>query len=220
MRNITSHNLAKQQGAALAVGLILLLIITLMGYTGMKGTMLQEKMAAGLHNRSLANAGANSALRAGEDFLYNLVENTNGVIPQGTPNGVLQGIYSRLATDPSDEDDFLDPTDPLNPTVVAFKQQNWLHPAGVEHTFDFTTINNNGALYSTPVYIIEEISGVSGALDNTQSWGNLGGGSGGGSAGNNLRNYLITGKSMSGDGKTISLVQSTYTVVPSSSATN
>ena len=213
MRNITSHNLAKQQGAALAVGLILLLIITLMGYTGMKGTMLQEKMAAGLHNRSLANAGANSALRAGEDYLYNLVENTNGVIPEGTPNGVLQGIYSRLM-------DSSDPASDLNPVLVNFKKRNWTHSNGVAHAFDFTAVNNNGALYQSPEYIIEEIAGITGALDNTQSWGNVGGGSGGGSAGTNLRNYLITGKSMSGDGKTISLVQSTYTVVPSSSATN
>lgn len=203
------RNHVKQQGAALAVGLILLLIITLMGYTGMKGTMLQEKMAAGLHNRSLASAGANSALRAGEDFLYNLVESTNGVIPEGTPNGVLQGIYSRLSGD--------EPTDPLNPVLVEFKKRNWNHSSGVDHAFDFTTINNNGALYETPEYIIEELAGITGAQDNSQAWGETGGS---GSAGSNLRNYLITGKSMSGDGKTIALVQSTYTVVPSSSATN
>ena len=207
-QNMKQH--AKQQGAALAVGLILLLIITLMGYTGMKGTMLQEKMAAGLHNRSLANAGANSALRAGEDFLYNLVESTNGVIPEGTPDGVLQRIYSRLGGDQ-------EPTDPLNPIVVDFKKRNWSHPAGVDHAFDFTAVNNNGALYETPEYIIEEIAGITGALDNSQAWGETGGS---GSAGSNLRNYLITGKSMSGDGKTISLVQSTFTVVPSSAATN
>ena len=206
-KNMNNHQ--KQQGAALAVGLILLLIITLMGYTGMKGTMLQEKMAAGLHNRSLASAGANSALRAGEDFLYNLVESTNGVIPEGTPDGVLQGIYSRLNGS--------EPTDPLNPILVEFKKRNWNHPAGVDHAFDFTTINNNGALYETPEYIIEELAGITGAQDNSQAWGETGGS---GSAGSNLRNYLITGKSMSGDGKTIALVQSTYTVVPSSSATN
>jgi type IV pilus assembly protein PilX len=210
---MTMNNPGRQHGAALAVGLILLLIITLMGYTGMKGTMLQEKMAAGLHNRSLANAGANSALRAGEDYLYNLVENTNGVIPEGTPDGVLQGIYSRLVSS-------TDPASDLNPILVDFKKRNWSHSNGVAHSFDFASVNNNGALYQSPEYIIEEIAGITGALDNTQNWGNVGGGSGGGSAGANLRNYLITGKSMSGDGKTISLVQSTYTVVPSSSATN
>lgn len=213
MINMTMNNPGRQHGAALAVGLILLLIITLMGYTGMKGTMLQEKMAAGLHNRSLANAGANSALRAGEDYLYNLVENTNGVIPEGTPDGVLQGIYSRLVSS-------TDPASDLNPILVDFKKRNWSHSNGVAHSFDFASVNNNGALYQSPEYIIEEIAGITGALDNTQNWGNVGGGSGGGSAGANLRNYLITGKSMSGDGKTISLVQSTYTVVPSSSATN
>lgn len=211
MNRTNMTNIGAQQGAALAVGLILLLIITLMGYTGMKGTMLQERMAAGLHNRSLASAGANSALRAAEDFLYNLVENTNGVIPEGTPNGSLQGIYSQLV-DPSD------PTSDVNPIPEAFKLRNWNHSNGVEHNFDFTSVNNNGALAQSPEYLIEEIQVEGGAGLNTQVTG-AGGGSGS-SAGSNLRNYLITGKSLSGDGKTISLVQSTYTVVPSSSATN
>jgi Tfp pilus assembly protein PilX len=202
-------NRNKQQGAALAVGLILLLIITLMGYTGMKGTMLQEKMAAGLHNRSLANAGANSALRAGEDFLYNLVETTNGVIPEGTNSGTLHGIYSRLENP-------LDAGSAVNPIFTDFKKRNWNHNNGTTHAFDFTAVNNNGALYKTPEYLITEIAGLSKDNENTQ----ISGAGSEGTAGAQLRNYLITGKSMSGDGKTIALVQSTYTVVPSSAATN
>jgi len=79
-------NTQKQTGAALVVGLILLLIITLMGYSTMKGTMLQEKMAAGIHNRILAYGGANSALRDGEGFLYNLIDSTNGCLLYTSPS--------------------------------------------------------------------------------------------------------------------------------------
>ena len=46
--NRQGYKIKNQKGAVLAVGLILLLIITLMGYVGMKGTILQEKMAAAI----------------------------------------------------------------------------------------------------------------------------------------------------------------------------
>ena len=146
--NYTS--MKKQNGAALAIGLILLVIITLMGYTSMKGTMLQEKMAAGLHNRTLANSGANSALREGEDFLYHLVEETNGVDVVGTAEGSFNKIYSYLL----DSDDS---TSAINPKVTEFMQQNWTSGSGTEHGFDFTVVHDNAKLKTKPQYLIYEL---------------------------------------------------------------
>lgn len=206
----------RQQGAALAVGLILLLIITLMGYAGMKGTMLQEKMAAGLHNRSLAHAGANSAIRAGEAFLYNLVQETNGVNVRGTTNGSFRGIYSQLQ-------DREDATSGLNSTVTAFKERNWTSTAGTNHNHNFSTASNNGSLNAIPQYIIEEVAatggGGAGGGPNSQEFG-TGSSGAAGSATSEQRAFLITGKSQSGDGRTIQLLQSLYTVVVSSAPTN
>lgn len=202
-------SMKKQQGAVLAVGLILLLIITLMGYTSMKGTMLQEKMAAGLHNRSLANSGANSAVRAGEEFLYNLVEQTNGVDVKGTPNGDFNKLYSQLQ-DPKN------PTDGLNIIVEAFKLRNWSSSQGTVHSHDFTDSDNESSkLNKTPYYIIEEIAATNSGSVNSQEWGTRGSGDT-----NEQKAFLITGKSQSGDGKTTVLSQSMYTVVVSSSPTN
>ncbi|MEZ5472565.1 MAG: PilX N-terminal domain-containing pilus assembly protein [Marinicella sp.] len=217
----------KQQGAALAVGLILLVIITLIGYTGMKSTMLQEKMAAGLHNRSLANAGAHSALREGEKFLYNLVDNTNGVKATGTPNGDLFNIYSMYQR-------VGDPTSGANVFAEAFKTNDWSTVNGTQTAKNYTTITEPGAaLRVQPEYIIQHIRstdvipgvfGGSSSSGGTHEFGDNGAGSGGGGGGGGTGNvqdtYLITAKSRSGDGNSFAISQTVYTVVSSSSPTN
>lgn len=205
-RNLTS--LPKQQGAALAIGLILLVIITLMGYTGMKGTILQEKMAAGLHNRTLANSGANSAVRQGESFLYNLVDQTNGINVKGTPNGVFNNLYSLLT-------DIEDPTSPMNPVLVNFLKRNWDSSDGTEHDYDFTAVGGNGGLNAIPQYLIHEVAyGTatrdSGDADEPAREG----------VNCKQRSFMVTGKSQSGDGNSISLLQSMFTVVTGCDATN
>lgn len=60
---------ARQRGVALVVGLIFLLITSLMAITAMSGVVMQERMAGNLRNASIAQAGADSALRAGENWL-------------------------------------------------------------------------------------------------------------------------------------------------------
>ena len=59
----------RQRGVALVVGLVFLLITTLMAMTAMSGVVMQERMAGNLRNASIAEAGANSALRARENWL-------------------------------------------------------------------------------------------------------------------------------------------------------
>ncbi len=203
-----SKNYQKQQGAALAVGLILLLIITLMGYTGMKGTMLQEKMAAGLHNRSLAHGGANSALRAGESFLYGLIENSNGVVPEGTPGGALFGIYSFHAV-PGD------PTSGINPLIENFSKSDFTSSNGTDHGFNFVGVTEQGAaLKNIPEYMIAKINCPGPVNVGTVEFGSAGGGASDGIEEQSC--FVVTGKSSSGDGNSMSLVQSMYTVIASS----
>jgi type IV pilus assembly protein PilX len=54
---------------ALVIGLIFLLITTLIALTAMSGVVMQERMAGNLRNTSIAHAGAESALRAGEAWI-------------------------------------------------------------------------------------------------------------------------------------------------------
>jgi Tfp pilus assembly protein PilX len=60
-----SGNSRHQRGAALIVGLIMLLLLTLIGVAGMRDTLLQEKMAGNMRDREIALQAAESALRAG-----------------------------------------------------------------------------------------------------------------------------------------------------------
>ena len=61
-----------QQGVVLIVGLIMLLLLTLIGTTGMQMTSLEEKMAGNMRDRNLAFQAAESALAAGEFYLRNV----------------------------------------------------------------------------------------------------------------------------------------------------
>lgn len=59
----------KQGGAALVVCLIILVLVTLMGLTTMKTSVLQEKISGGNSDKALAMQGAEMALRAVEGRL-------------------------------------------------------------------------------------------------------------------------------------------------------
>lgn len=56
----------RQQGSALIVGLVLLLVITLIAVTGMRNTILQERMTGNMLDRNLAFQAAEAALRHGQ----------------------------------------------------------------------------------------------------------------------------------------------------------
>ncbi|MBK6727810.1 MAG: hypothetical protein IPG63_11185 [Xanthomonadales bacterium] len=59
----------RQRGAALVVVLILLLVMTWMGVSSMRGTAMGERMSAGIYDRSLAFQAAETGLREGEALL-------------------------------------------------------------------------------------------------------------------------------------------------------
>lgn len=59
----------RQRGAALAVALILLLIVTLIGFAAIRSSTVQQRMTANFYDRELAFQNAEAALRAGEAAL-------------------------------------------------------------------------------------------------------------------------------------------------------
>lgn len=61
----------KQQGVALIVSLLLLVAITLLATSAMRGTIVQEKMASNLYDRELAMQAAERALIAAEQLIVN-----------------------------------------------------------------------------------------------------------------------------------------------------
>ncbi len=62
---------ARSRGAALVVGLLILLVITIIGLSSMRSTLLEERMAGNLRDRARAFEAAEAALRAAEASLLN-----------------------------------------------------------------------------------------------------------------------------------------------------
>ena len=64
-----THNSMYQSGAALVVSLFFLLILTIIGITGMQVTSLEEKMAGNMRDRGLSFQAAEATLRFAENRL-------------------------------------------------------------------------------------------------------------------------------------------------------
>lgn len=58
-----------QQGAVLIIGLIMLLLLTIIGMSSIRGTDLQERMAGNARDHNVAFQAAEAAVRGGESYL-------------------------------------------------------------------------------------------------------------------------------------------------------
>ncbi|MHA6204274.1 pilus assembly PilX family protein [Dyella soli] len=64
MRRARCGAKGRQDGVALAVALILLIVITLVGFAAVRGTIMQQKMASNMYDRQIAFQSAEAAIRA------------------------------------------------------------------------------------------------------------------------------------------------------------
>lgn len=74
------HAQGRETGAALIIGLVLLLVMTLLGITSMQSTTVQERMAGNLRQQDLAFQASEAALREGQRLVIDrpdLFENPN-----------------------------------------------------------------------------------------------------------------------------------------------
>lgn len=86
----------RQSGAVLIIGLILLVVLAMIGMTGMQTTTQQERMAGNMRDRNIGFQSAESALRIGE------LQVENGVaIPLGS------GFYDSTEGVPAPSPDVL-----------------------------------------------------------------------------------------------------------------
>ncbi|HRP35733.1 MAG TPA: PilX N-terminal domain-containing pilus assembly protein [Gammaproteobacteria bacterium] len=102
----------RERGSALAVALIFLLLMTLLGISAMRGSNMQERMAGNLRDRNLAFQASEAALRGGETWLLNIVNQQtadlnaqmlnpaawDGAAP--APTGSVAALDGQLASDP------------------------------------------------------------------------------------------------------------------------
>ena len=87
----------RQRGAVLAVSLMILLVMTMIGISGMRGTVLQERMASNTKDRNQAFQAAESAMRDAEAYI-------ESIVTTGSFNG-SSGLFGETQAEP----DYLDP---------------------------------------------------------------------------------------------------------------
>lgn len=122
----------RQQGMVLVVGLVMVLLITIIGMSAIRGSGLQESMAGNMRDRNIAFQAAESALREGEAVIGPSVP----VLPAFS---CLTGVG--LCPDRN--------TTPQN-SVIYWTATNWTQTAK-ETTLAFEDVT------SPPKYIVEEL---------------------------------------------------------------
>jgi len=86
-------NAHRQQGAILVTGMLILVVLTLIGITGMTNTSMQERMAGHDRDRQIAFQAAEAALREGELFV------TNNLLTAGNfTSTCTSGLCTPIAT--------------------------------------------------------------------------------------------------------------------------
>jgi type IV pilus assembly protein PilX len=68
-KNTLATGKTRQQGVALIMSLVILLILTILGIQGMQTSTFEEKMAGNFRDKQMAFEAAESALKAGEIWL-------------------------------------------------------------------------------------------------------------------------------------------------------
>lgn len=135
MQKISQNQLfMKQRGVVLVVALLILLVITIIGVTGMQTTILQETMAGAVRDKHIAFNAAEAALRDGEKYL-----NDTAVLPG------FDDTNGRYSSDGTSED--------------LWKTVNW---SGATQAACNCFIYDDGGLVASsgitlPRYIIEEL---------------------------------------------------------------
>lgn len=118
----------QQQGSALIIGLIMLVVLSMIGLSSLQTTMLQERMAGNLRDRSLAFEAAEVALREGEMVAR------RDFVPNAAPGSAFSGpgLFDRMEGNPV----ALDLTDLTDPDgQIDYMEDNGVAIDVVDQTF-------------------------------------------------------------------------------------
>lgn len=151
-------SLVKQQGAALVVALIMLVLMTLVGITAMQVTTVQEKMVANSRDLNVAFQAAEVALLRGEHYVKNMQDAifTTTCKGSGSTIGLCKpGQSTPIWTTISWSD--------TNPVTLEYgnEQENKQIPASETSVDNIQPLPAN-TVAKQPRYIIEDITSVSG----------------------------------------------------------
>lgn len=171
----------KERGAVLVVGLVMVLLISIIGISAIRGSNLQEAIAGNMRERNLAFQASESALRVGESTVADQVAR-----PLMTNN---QGLYNDTYTTPAS-------------SILTFTDANWKDAAKVK-----LTVLNLNYVSRQPSYVIEQLDpdiGIGAAMEGSaidlegmQSTGDI-------------TPYRVTARGFGANDTSIKTLQTTY----------
>jgi type IV pilus assembly protein PilX len=193
-------NMRAQRGAVLVVALIFLILLTILAISASGRSLLQERMAGGLHNAQQAEMSAQTALRGAEWKLWTSTSNITAPLICGT--GIFTDCY------------IFDPANPITNVVNFRTQQGWVTAGSTEYKgYSGTgyTSTSTGHLANNPRYIIEDLGvelppGISGGLHESGVTGSTGTGT----ASTSRHIYRITARATGGSANTVRVMESTF----------
>lgn len=129
-RDLRPGRIRAEQGSALIVSLILMLVITIIGLTALQGTTMQTRMATAMRDRSLAFEAAEAALRDAQGWLA--AQFAGGTKPDATDDGSTGVWIVKEPQTAAGQDDYMEWTT-ANWTTVgqAYPLQNGAVIAGL-----------------------------------------------------------------------------------------
>jgi type IV pilus assembly protein PilX len=89
-----------QQGAVLIIALIMLLLLTIIGLSSMRGTSLQESMAGNMRDSNLALQAGEAALREGEKVVNDKFLNNTLSTLEAAPLSGAYGSFPGVSANP------------------------------------------------------------------------------------------------------------------------
>lgn len=144
MRAKSIRSFRRQQGAALLVGMIFLLVTTVIAVVAIGSTVLQERMTGGQRNDSLAQQGSESALRGAERMLWTTFSTSDG-----------HGVVALRA-------------EPLSADARNFRESSgWVATGTAYANIDYDAITlrgGSGRLDRAPRFVVERLDGAFGPL--------------------------------------------------------
>ncbi len=192
----------KPRGAILAVGLMLLLVISMTAVLAMSGSILQERMTGAVRNEAIADNGAESALRDGERWIWQSFV-TNG--RELDPRRGNSTSYFRLPEVAVDE-------------IRTFRQSlDWIdfgRPYDGNETAGSNAISSSDyhTMPKVPRFTVEALGeGMSGVDWDPESHREGGAATGTGGSPGKLHYYRITARSTGGTENVVRTSESTFT---------
>lgn len=141
----------RQSGSVLIISLIVMLVLTILGVSGMKSAVLEEKMAGNMRDSQLAFQAAEATLREAEQYIENNIVSIANFDTNGS-----DGLYDKSQT-------------------KLWNNINWTSGDSLE----FANFTSSTAVNTPPRFIIEHLASQQNNVD-TLNLDNYGQGTGAG----------------------------------------